>query len=86
MSVTCAPRARIAENAACPGVSRNVTVPCIQVASFEQIAFRTRVRWISELPPLMQEKLHHSCTSTGEAPDEAGQHTTLLESEHEPFE
>ena len=28
MSVTWAPRARMAENAACPGVSRNVAVPC----------------------------------------------------------
>ena len=27
MSVTCAPRARMAENAACPGVSRKVAVP-----------------------------------------------------------
>ena len=45
MSVTCAPRARMAEKAACPGVSRNVAVPCMAALLVKGLRLISQLRF-----------------------------------------
>ena len=60
MSVTCAPRARMAEKAACPGVSRNVAVPCMAAMIVKHLRPVSR-------PCVVTRPLPHPTLTAGES-------------------